>query len=81
MKSCNIYGIKRKPGKLYRPSNVTEGEIFEWHLCEECKFDVGENCEIHDRALLFDVDEPEYPKEWCIDENGDPCCTKWEAKQ
>ena len=54
--------------------------------CERCKKDEGWNrnmdsekaCMIHNRALLFDVHEQEYPAEWIRDEQDQPKCTAFE---
>lgn len=48
----------------YRPSNGTDGEGFMGAWCERCARDVGHNCSILARALAFDLEDPEYPKEW-----------------
>lgn len=64
----------------YRPSNGTEGEIFESWFCQRCLLDQDSSCEIHTRAIAFNEDAPGYPKEWVIPENteewpGDAKCT------
>ena len=61
--------------ELYRPANGTEGMIFERRFCERCIHDINDDCAIHTRALLHDVDEPEYPREWVYDANDSPACT------
>ena len=64
--------------KKYRPSSGTEGMIFNSHFCERCKKDQDlEPCEIIFLAMSYDVDEPEYPKEWII-KNNKPMCTAFE---
>lgn len=64
----------------YRPSNGTAGMIFEEKHCEVCSnFDEG-SCDIYFNAALYEIDEPEYPKEWIYDENDIPTCTKFERK-
>lgn len=61
--------------ELYRPSNGTEGMCFEAEFCDRCVHDSEDKCEIHDRALLFDTDDKEYPHEWWYDGEGNPTCT------
>jgi len=72
----------QRTGKLYRPSNGTEGE---WFMCEYCLNCIHENpdmdkkpkCKLMTASMCFDITEPEYPKEWCYDENDKPVCTKF----
>ena len=79
----------------YRPSNGTEGDLFQAAFCARCKHDsefreafdrgaVTEGCGILARALAFDEDDPKFPKEWVIPEDsdcvpGDATCTAFEA--
>jgi hypothetical protein len=63
--------------KLYRPANGTEGMIFEAHFCDRCVHDENQDCDIHNRALVYGENEPEYPREWQYDEDGDPVCIKF----
>ena len=65
--------------KSYQPSNGTEGMIFCEEWCEKCIHDRPETehyCLILSRSYMFDIDDPEYPKEW-IYKDGIPCCTKF----
>lgn len=50
--------------KSYRPSNGSEGLVFQHRYCSRCVKDRNEDCSILASALLFHADEPEYPKEW-----------------
>lgn len=58
----------------YRPSNGTEGDIFEDRFCHRCKReakyrrtgDGADGCMIATRAAAFDISEPAYPTEWVI---------------
>lgn len=64
--------------ELYRPSNGTEGEMFESEFCEHCERDRAwreawqtdgdpgnvKGCDILARALAFGIDDPQYPREW-----------------
>lgn len=72
--------------KPYRPSNGTDGEIFHSRFCHRCKHEGpdGAACDIAMRAFFFGLADPEYPKEWVIEEN-DPLdttakCTAFEEK-
>jgi hypothetical protein len=58
----------------YRPSNGTEGDIFEAEFCERCKNWRDGECEINMRAYFNEIEDSAYPKEW-IKENGEPRCT------
>ena len=70
---------------LYRPSCGTEGEDFRERFCYQClherwihrqKEDRDEDkCKIMTNTMLFDTNEPEYPREWTYDEKGSPTCT------
>lgn len=70
--------------QLYRPSNGTEGAGFMCHYCERCKHDdhgIGERvCEIIGTTMIYDIAEPEYPKEWRYGADGWPTCTKFEEE-
>lgn len=67
-------------GKLYRPSNGSEGEWFQHQWCNRCEKDRREDrpCKILSRSMAYDIDEPGYPREWVYAENGHPMCTKFE---
>lgn len=66
----------------YRPSNGTEGADFIDYWCGNCERDRGfrENpdsgtgCEIIASTMIYEIDHPYYPKEWCY-VDGKPCCT------
>lgn len=63
--------------KLYRPCNGSEGDWFRAQFCDECQRDrpeVEQYCEILGLTFLHDTDEPEYPKQWVV-ENDKPRCT------
>lgn len=66
----------------YRPSNGTEGAIFQEHFCESCAHDTyntetgeGKSCDILMRTMLHSVDDPEYPEEWQQEPGEQPRCT------
>lgn len=65
-------------GKPYRPSNGTEGEMFQEGLCHRCARDPdtgGSMCEILLASMLFSIGDPGYPPEWVYDRTGRPTCT------
>lgn len=72
----------------YRPSNGSEGMWFEDKWCNRCareaKFredQCAENaCSIVQAAFMYDEDDPEYPKEWITDEEGNPRCTAFDPE-
>jgi hypothetical protein len=62
-------------GDKYRPSNGSEGECFMAEFCERCSKDSEKRpCGILGRTMAFDVEDPQYPKEWQYQANG-PICT------
>lgn len=72
--------------KPYRPSTGTEGVCFDIAWCDKCARDAkyraaGENadaelgCPLIANALAFQIDHPQYPKEWVYGDDGNPCCT------
>jgi len=72
--------MKDKP---YRPSNGTEGDMFQEKFCEKCVYDDYDNdvyCEILGDSMAFNVDDKEYPKEWTYDKNGCPTCTAFNTE-
>lgn len=66
--------------KPYRPSNGTEGDIFQSRFCDRCKRDAKyrrtqdgkDGCRILLYVGTFAVDDPRYPKEWVKNAHGDP---------
>lgn len=68
--------------KLYRPANGTEADLFIEMFCEDCERDrayrerdEGSGCPILARTFMHQIDHPDYPQEWRIDDEGDPICT------
>ena len=61
----------------YCPSNGTEGAYFIEAWCVGCANEDWEekNCPILTAAMVYDVDEDEYPAEWTYNEHGTPICT------
>lgn len=63
--------------KKYRPSNGTEGMMFQDKFCNKCtKFRNG-RCSIFNRSFFNDINDKNYPKEWVYDENNKPTCTSF----
>ncbi len=60
--------------KKYRPSNGTEGDIFEDRFCNRCKReakfrrteDGSDGCSILMKVMAYAVDDPKYPAEWIV---------------
>ncbi len=79
------YRLEEGELKAYRPSNGTEGAMFQSVFCERCKRDnlnqnTGEGgCEILLRTMLHEVEDEEYPKEWVQKENK-AMCTAFEKQ-
>jgi len=68
-----------KAGTPCRPSNGTEGMMFEERLCQKCKKDQGEpGCQIIVMMMMFGIADEQYPKEVVYSENGYPSCTAFE---
>lgn len=68
--------------RLYQPGNGSEGEGFFCRFCYECERDrafqdeeSSEGCEILLRTMLYKVTDPEYPREWRYNDQGEPVCT------
>ncbi len=66
--------------KKYQPSNGTEGAEFVEKHCMRCIHcdpdpDGEKQCLIWMRTLMHNVNDPEYPKEWIVNEQGVPTCT------
>lgn len=71
-----------QPLKLWRPSNATQGDAFMRDWCGTCAHDFkdSESCDINMRTMAFDMNEPEYPSEWCYNPQGEPVCTAYILK-
>lgn len=74
---------RRQPPRKYRPSCGSEGADFIMRWCYQCKRDEafrndeGDSCPIVANTFVYEVDDPKYPNEWIIDEEG-PRCTAFE---
>lgn len=73
--------LKAHAGEKYRPSNGSEGDMFFSRWCAHCTKDEDENCSLILASLMCDVDDPEYPVEWCYGEDGQPKCTAFEERR
>jgi hypothetical protein len=68
------------PGEPYRPCNGDEGEAFMSRWCGCCERDrafregSGDSCPIVADTMIYDVEDPEYPKQWRYDASGQPEC-------
>jgi hypothetical protein len=70
---------KESGKEKYRPSNGTEGEMFQERWCHQCTKDTeGDPCNILTSAFFFDLDDPEYPCEWTFSPEGQPMCTAFQ---
>ena len=72
---------EKKP-EPYRPSSGTEGADFCAHFCDRCKHNQDQDnpCNIWMDTWIYEIDEPEYPKEW-IYQNGHPTCTEYKPQE
>lgn len=69
--------------KSYRPSNGTEGMIFDEQWCAHCTrdaafredMDANDGCPILAATFALDINHPDYPPEWVVDDKGYPKCT------
>lgn len=81
----------KSAGKPYRPSNGTEGDMFQARWCDRCTRDAAfrqawdmdetpadDGCEILANTMCFATDDPEYPREWQYSTKGQPLCTAFE---
>ena len=76
--------------KKYRPSHGTEGDLFEDRFCANCQnidynlIDEGDqagDCDILSRSFWCEIDDDDYPEEWCYDEKGKPTCTAFKKSE
>ncbi len=74
--------------RSYQPSNGTEGDLFTAAWCAECERERRHRetdnpyhgCRILTRALAFESSDPNYPREWTYDAEGNPTCTAYEPE-
>jgi len=80
-KACEIE--EEPEEEKFRPSNGTEGMIFQDKFCDRCKFRTPEikgDCQIDLLAMSFSVEDEHYPPEWIYDKDGNGICTKFEER-
>lgn len=79
--------MKDQAGRKYRPSNGTEGDLFQAAWCVHCRRDAAfrqdpeaaaEGCTILVHTYAYAVDHPRYPGEWQWGEDGQPRCTAFQ---
>lgn len=78
------YEIPSMAGTPYRPSNGTEGEIFQATYCDNCVHDdppTEKYCQILTDSLGFQEEDPRYPEEWTHNTRGEPTCTEFDRKE
>lgn len=66
--------------KPYRPSNGTEGMIFESKYCDSCihnRHEEDRECQIIFLSMMFGVLDPNYPEELVYNDQNIPTCTKY----
>lgn len=75
----------------YRPSNGTEGIVFDNAWCANCQHDAAwreddhaEPCDILSRTFVYSIDDADYPTEWVEDDvpypaPTNPRCTAFTA--
>jgi hypothetical protein len=71
--------------ELFQPSSGTHGEIFMSEYCYQCiKFphdsDAKNQCQIVLATMAYDIQDPEYPKEWRY-VDGQPTCTAFNSRE
>lgn len=82
--TCGDVGKGEAMSRKYRPANGCEGMDFQAAYCDNCIHDdhvTGAYCDILNRAMIFYVDEPDYPSEWIYGEDGRPKCTAFERRE
>ncbi|WP_417216540.1 hypothetical protein [Alcanivorax sp.] len=72
--------LEPQSGEKWRPSNGTEGEMFIASQCDGCKRWNGGDCKILLKTMFFDVEDEDYPPEWCYGDDGQPKCAAFREK-
>lgn len=78
--------FKASAGELYRPSNGTEGELFQDTWCADCEADrafredheQADGCPIIAAAMALSIDDPNYPPAWRYRDDGQPMCAAFQ---
>jgi hypothetical protein len=73
---------KLEPGTRYRPSNGTEGQLFQCQFCEKCARDKVANGTVAmddsvdaDLCAILNASYARSVDEWVVDGDGNPSCT------
>lgn len=78
--------LARRAGQKWRPSNGEEGALFMDAWCGTCANDLGTDkdgglgCAISTATFWHSLDDPDYPREWCLSATGQPQCTAYMPK-
>ena len=68
--------LRKDAGEKWRPSNGTEGELFQAAHCADCiRWTEDDGCPIAAATFAIDVGHEDYPHEWQIGKDGQPTCT------
>jgi hypothetical protein len=75
----------RYTGQKYCPSNSTAGDVFMSKFCERCSKEKfihtqvhgDKQCDILNKAIVFEHDNPNFPKEWQYGLEDNPLCTAY----
>lgn len=69
--------MRQTPGAAWRPSNMTEAELFHAGSCAHCDRHEPEafGCAILEMAAILEMGDAGYPPELRISAGGQPVCT------
>ena len=83
--ACATEAVPDHAGKPYRPGSGTEGMAFDDAWCAYCARDAAFRtneyvdpelgCKILADTFVYEITDPEYPKEWIYGGDGRPRCT------
>lgn len=77
------YCIPELAGTPYRPSNGSEGRMFQARFCDHCireDREAEDYCPIYTAAFVFGEHEEGYPAEWVHNVKGEPSCAAYKAR-
>lgn len=78
--------FKAHAGEPFQPSNGDEGERFSGAWCANCTKDNLDyetfegGCPIIAYTMALKIGDPDYPKEWIYDAEGQPQCTAFDER-
>jgi len=77
-----LYCYPDRAGNAFRPSNGTEGMMFDAVFCDVCVKEcvAGNYCKIRGLVMAFNYDDPEYPNEWVFGDDGWPMCSSYKRR-